>query len=102
MLESNLHYLQAAQASSFYFIFCDLEDAMPRQRSLLSSHFMWLTRHDATLEFTTLISYNFCDLQDTMPCLRSPRSFCNQSVPRKVEDFSRGDKYPKVASIPLS
>ena len=62
MLESNLYYLQAAEASSFYFIFCDLQDAMPRHRSLLPSHFMWLTRHDATPEFTTLIFYNLYDL----------------------------------------
>ena len=40
-----------------------------------------------------------CDLQDAMPCHWSP-SISHPVIPREGEDFPRGGKFPKDASLP--
>ena len=80
---TSLYHLLIAQTSSFLF-FCDLWDAMLRQRSPLSFYVLWLMGHHAWAAFMIywllkhpffyFISF-FCDLRNAMLRQRSPVSF---------------------------
>ena len=80
MLEQPLLFTGCSSIQFFNSFFGNLRDTMPRQWSSLSSHFLWLTGHDAASEVITLISYNLCELRDTMLCQRLPLSFPTQPV----------------------
>ena len=79
---SSLHYLLAAQASTF-----------------LIHHPYPNTVSQDTFDTQALTVQYFCDLQDTMPCHWS-LSTSHPTFPREREHFPRGDKYPKDVPLP--